>query len=437
MLKLQKFTIERFKKDGTPMTPVKIKKGIWVEPHTQEQYDKNIQQNLINKEQGIKDRFIYYPGTKIPHIHYMELKKKDPYSYTGGGPMPWADPSTIEINEALLSTEDIYNKLEKAKLQNDKEQIEFLTRPLVTWRCPQTFEKKALYAQSVIISNRNDKSDFVYENLQRFEDAIKKLEEIYLKERLNSIRGVSALVNLLSSKFAFRVGNQLDKTNTGIGVTTLRNDNIYIDEKNILHFKFKGKRDVRWHKKFIPQTDLEKAMFDDLAILKNKNNEFIFYCGPQRITSIETNELFREVFDVKLEERDYLSFHSWRHYNASKAFLKFIQKLNLDREFKKIEKKKDINTNVKKARLLTKEINDIFKKVAPILNDTPGVVKSTYSGGKIFKEIYDKCGIEFDEKKRTFDKNSYSGEIEAEKVRREQRKIERLQKQENKNEIAN
>jgi DNA topoisomerase IB len=422
---MKKFIIQRFKKDGTEVASFKVNNGVWVEPHSQEEFDKNTIQNKINKENGIKERFIYYPGTKIPHIHYMEIKKKDSNSYIGGAPPPWTISTTITVNQELLNTENLYEKLEKAKKENDQEQIKFLTRPLVSWTCPSTGLRKSLYAQSVTISNRNDKSDFVYENLERFEKSIKKIEEIYLNERINSKRGVSALINLLSSKMAFRVGNQTDKKNTGIGVTTFRNENVYFDEKATIHFKFKGKKGVSWHKKLTPKTEIEKCIHYDLVVLKDKNKDFLFMYKDERVNSGDVNELFREVFEVKKEELEYLSFHSWRHFLASVNFLKHIKKLNLEKQFKKIDEKQDINMNLKKARLLNKEVNQIFKDVAPILNDTPGVVKSTYSGGKIFKELYDKNGIEFDEKKRSWCKDSYSHEIEAEKQRREQRKLEK------------
>jgi hypothetical protein len=151
-MKQEKFIIKRFKKDGTEMAPVKIKSGVWVEPH-------------IEKQEGI----IYYPGTLIPSINYIEAKKYDPHGYLRGGPMPWTDPSTIKINKELLAVENLYEKLEQAKKENNTTQIEFLSSPLISWRCPASENKKNLYAQAMITINRNNKSDFVYENLNRFE----------------------------------------------------------------------------------------------------------------------------------------------------------------------------------------------------------------------------------------------------------------------------
>jgi len=432
---MKKFEIKRFKKDGTKMTPVKIKDGVWIEPHSDEEYQKNIDLNDENKKLGIKDRFIYYPGTKIPHIHYMNAKKFDLYNQLTGGPMPWTYPDTIEINKELLAIENIYEKIIEAKANNDQKMVKFLTRPLITWKCPQFLIKRNVYAQGATISNRNDKSDFVYQNLNRFDEAIKEFEKIYLKERISTIEGISSLINLLSSKFSFRVGNEKKiNKNSGIGVTTFKPENIFIDDKNRLHFKFVGKKGVKWHKIFKPKDNFENFMYEDLIELKNQNNEYLFWFEGKRIDSGNVNELFRKILKVKNEEKDYLSFHSWRHFSASKAFLKELKKIKIDKEIKKIEDKNDINKTIKKGRLINKSINKIFKKVAPVLNDTPGVVKSTYSGGKIFKDFYNKYDIEYDNKKRTWSKEAHNDEIEAEKQRREQRKLERLQKLQKQNE---
>lgn len=411
-----KFTIKRFKKDGTPMSDVKIKEGIWVEPHTE-------------KQEG----FIYFPGTLVPHIHVMELQKNNPYGNLVGGPSPWTDPKDIKVNHKLIQTEDIYQKLLDAKEKGDTEQIEFLSNPLVEWFEPTINVPRKMYPMGMIISNRNDKSDFVYKNLPRFEVAIKKFEETYFSNRIIYPIGICCLINLLSSKLAFRVGNNEETKSAGVGITTFRPENIRVDDKGIMHFEFKGKRGVNWHKKFKPENNVEHCMYQDLIALKNKNNEFLFMVGGKRITSKEVNIVFRDIFNVKPEEESYLSFHSWRHYNASKAFLAELDKLNIEKEIKKIEDKNDINTNIKKARLVTKEINKIFKSVATVLNDTPGVVRTTYAGGKIFKEYFSKHNIDFDEKKRTWNKDSYESEIGAEKQRREEKKRIREEKKNNDN----
>lgn len=439
MKKFEKFEIKRFKKDGTELEPVKIKYGVWIEPHSDEEYNKNIEQNKINKEKGIKERFVYYSGTKIPHIYYMDIKKKDLYGYLAGGPSPWTDPSTIEINEELLKVENLYDKLEEAKKNKDEKMIEFLTRPLVSFRCPQHGCRKNLYAQAVIVSNRNERSGDVLNNISRYENAVKELETIFDKEYINSIDGISALQNLLSSKFCFRVGNT-ESLKSGTGVTTFRPEHITVDEKGRMHFKFIGKKGVKWHKIFIPKTDIEKKMFDGLIELKNKKNEFLFWINNERVHSGYANEMFKKVMHITDEDGN-LSFHTWRHFAASQLFKEELMdkkfRKSIEKEVKKIEEKYSDNRNLRVARLLNKEINNVFKNVAPILNDTPGVVKSTYSGGKIFNEFYKEYGIEVDEKKRTWDKESYSKDLEAEKLLREKRKQERLEKKKLKMEEGN
>jgi len=386
-MKLEKFKIERFKNNGESLKPVRIKQGIFILPHTK-------------KQEG----FIYYPGTLIPNTHFMEIRRYDKYNQLKGCCPPWTNPETIEINKELLNTENIYDKLQKARENNDVEQIEFLSRPLVTWLCPQTLTKKAIYPQDVTVLNRNNKSDYVYENLDRFEKAIEELQKIYKKEYIDTERGIAALINLLSAKFSFRVGNQTKKKCTGIGITTLRPKNIKVDEKNRIHFRFKGKKGMNWHKVFDPENDIEKLMHKGIIALKNKNKEFLFYNG-MRVDSGVVNDLFREVMKVKDNEREYLSFHSWRHRLASQLFIKELAELNLRRKLKRIEKsKRTTNKKLLKAKLLHKSINKIFKKVAKTLNDTSGIVKAVYSGGKIFKDFYNSHGIEFDDKKRTFDK---------------------------------
>ena len=386
-MKLTKFKVERFKNNGDPLKPVRIKQGIFVASHTK-------------KQEG----FIYYPGTLIPNVNFQNCKKLDKYNNLKGGPPPWCDPTTIMINKKLLNTENIYDKLQKARENNDQKQIEFLSQPLVIWLCPQTLSKKAIYPQDVTVLNRNNKSDYVYDNLDRFEKAIEELQKIYKKEYIDTERGIAALINLLSAKFSFRVGNQLKKKCTGIGITTFRPKNIKVDEKNRIHFRFKGKKGMNWHKTFDPENDIEKLMHKGIIALKNKNKEFLFYNG-MRVDSGIVNDLFREVMEVKDNERDYLSFHSWRHFTASRLFIKELAKLNLKRKLKKIEKsKRATNKKLLKAKLLHKTINKIFKKVSKALSDTPGVVRATYAGGKIFKDFYNSHGIEFDDKKRTFDK---------------------------------
>lgn len=407
---MKNFTIKRFRKDGQPMPDTIVKGGIWVEPHKE-------------KQEGIP----YFPGTNVPHIHIISLKKIDKYNQMVGGPSPWTDPKTIKTNIPLIETENIYQELLKAKGEGNKERIEFLSQPLVEWFDPIINGYKKMYAQGKVISNRNDKSDYVYSNLHRFEEALKEFEKIYLAERLTSIRGVAALINLLSSKFAFRVGITEGKK-TGVGVCTFTPKCIRVDTKGVMHFKFVGKKGVDWHKKFKPETALETCMYNDLIELVNKGNNFVFMVDGVRVTNIDVNNLFREVLNVTEEEKHWLSFHSWRHYLASKNFKRLMDELNIDQKIEKIEDKKDINTNIKKGKLLNKEINEIFKQVAPILQDKPGTVKSTYAGGKIFKELFTKYGVEFDEKKRTWNKDSYSNEIEAEKQRREQRKLEKANK---------
>jgi len=384
---MQKFTIQRFKKDGTEMAPVKIKKGIWIDPHKE-------------KQEG----YIYYPGTLIPHIYLMECKKFDKYNQLKGGPMPWTDPSTIQINKELLATPNIYVKMQEAQKNNDTSQIELLSRPLVTWICPQTLGKKSIYASDITIHNRNSKSAYVFDHLERFEQAIPKFQEIYQKEYINTTIGIAALINLLSAKFCFRVGNNEDKKRTGIGVTTFRPKNIRVDDKGAMHFYFRGKKGVKWHKVFRPENEIEKLMYKGILELKDRNNEFLFTNG-QRVDSGVVNELFRKTLNVQEDEMDFLSFHSWRHYNASTAFKEQLSKLRINRKLNKIAKsKRKGNKELIKARLLNKSINDIFKKVAKILNDTPGVVKTTYAGAGIIKDFYEQNGIKYDEKRRTFDK---------------------------------
>ena len=385
--KLSKFIIERHKKDGTEIAPVKVKKGYWVEPHKEKQ-----------------DSYIYYPGTLVPHIHFMECKKHDKYNQLKGGPMPWTNPETIEINKELLATPNIYEKMLKAQKDNDTKTIEFLSKPLVTWVCPQTLGKKSIYAADVTVHNRNAKSEYVFDQIDRFEEGIKRLEGIYNKERVKTTRGIAALVNLLSAKFCFRVGNNTDKKTSGIGVTTFRPHNIKVDKRGIIHFVFRGKKKVKWHKVLRPHTDLENKMYDDLVALKNRDKEFLFTNG-ERVDSGVANELFREAMDVKEDERDFLSFHSWRHWNASKAITEQVAKLRLNRKLNKIMRsKRSGNKDLSKARLINKSINTLFKKVAKILNDTPGVVKSTYGGAQPIRKLYEDNGIKYDEKRRSFDK---------------------------------
>ena len=377
------FVVKRYKKNGEEMTPVKVRDGIEIEAHKKKQANT-----------------IYYPGTLVPHIHLMEARKYDKFNQLKGGPMPWTKPETIWVNKELLAVEDIYSKLEVAKKNNDTKMIEYLSQPLVTWTCPSRKNKKAIYPQGMIISNRNDKSDYVYKHLERFDNAILKLQDIYKKEYIKSTRGIAALVNLLSAKFCFRVGNCIDKKRTGIGVTTFRPKNIKIDPQRRIHFYFRGKKGVKWHKIFKPENDIEQLMYNGLIELRNKGNEFLF-TNDQRISSGMVNELFREVLKVKNNEKEFLSFHSWRHYNASKSFKAELAKLRLSRKFSKILKSKSkADKIIRKARLLNKMVNKVFKKVAKILNDTPGVVKSTYAGGVIFKDFYTQNGIEFDSKRR-------------------------------------
>lgn len=379
-----KFTIERFKKDGTALKPVKVKEGLWVEPHKE-------------KQEGC----IYYTGTLVPHIHYIEAKKLDKFNQLKGSPMPWTNPSTIWVNKDLLEVEDIYSQLEKAKEEKDKKRIEFLSQPLIKWTCPMTLSKKAIYAQGKTISNANDKSDFVYFNLKRFEKAIVQLEEIYKQEGIKTERGISALINLLSSKFCFRVGNNTEKR-SGIGITTFKPQHITLDDKGRIHFSFIGKKHVRWHKIFEPENEIEKLMYDGLLELKNKNMEFLFWNGG-RVTSGHVNILFDEVFNVKKSEQSYLSFHSWRHYNASKALISELSKMSIKRKLNKIlknEKKNDEWKSDKKNRLLNRSLNQVFKKVAKGLNDSPGIVKRTYAGGEIMKQFFLSNNLLFDDKKR-------------------------------------
>ena len=405
-MKLQKFKLQRYKKNGTEIVPVKIKSGLWIEPHSDEEYQKNMDQNAKNKELGLKERFIYYPGTRVPHIHLMELKNRDKYNLICGGPMPWTDPSTIEVNEELLNTENIYEKLEQAKKENDKNQIDILTRPLVSWRCPQTQARKSLYPQAVTITNRNNKSDFVYDNLQRYEEAVVKLDKIYREEYVNNVTGISALINLLSAKFCFRVGNN-EESNSGVGVTTFKPKHIEIDEKGRMHFRFIGKKGVKWHKTFKPENEIEQLMYDGVLALKEKNNDFLFWFCGKRVTSGEANYLFKKVMNVQENEKDYLTFHSWRHFNATKGFLKELETIKIEKKFKKIDDGRSKNKELTKAREINKQMNEIFSVVCKLLTDTPGVVKSTYAGGKIFKEFYEKNGIQYDEKKRTFIKAQF------------------------------
>jgi hypothetical protein len=391
---LQKFTIKRFKKNGQEMPTVKVKSGFWVEPHNEK-----------------KDGFIYYPGTMIPSINFMEVRKYDKFNQLKGGPPPWCDPKTIEINKELLETEDIYDKLLKAKKENDLIKTKFLSRPLVSWRCPMTLARKNMYSQGVTISNRNDKCDYVYDNLERFDIAVEKLKNIYNKEYINSVRGQAALINLLSAKFCFRVGNVIDK-NSGKGITTLLVKHVSIDEKNRMHFNFQGKKNVRWHKIFVPENEIEQKMYNGLKLLTERklDNEFVFTVNGERLTSHEANVMFSEVLEVKDDEKEYLTFHSWRHRAASVAFKKAIDNVNLNKVFKKIDKSKSLNKRLKKARLINREINELFKSVGKLLNDNPGTVKGVYAGGKIFREFYEKNDIPFDEKKRNFDKEKLNVE---------------------------
>lgn len=388
---LQKFTIERFKKDGNKMVPVKVKNGFWVEPHSE-------------KQEG----FIYYPGTLIPSINFMEVRKYDKYNQLRGGPPPWCDPSTIEINKELLEVEDIYSKLMEAKNNNDTERVKFLSKPLISWRCPMTLARRNLYAQGVTISNRNDKSDYVYDNLERFDKAVEKLKDIYNNEYVDSVRGQAALINLLSSKFCFRVGNVIDK-NSGKGITTLLKKHLTIDEKQRMHFNFQGKKDVRWHKVLSPENEIEQKIYDGLKkLIEGKNNDdFVFSFNGERLTSKEANDMFKEVLEVKENEKEFLTFHSWRHRMASMMFKKALDDVNLDKAFKKIDDGRSENKQLKKARLINREINELFKSVGKLLNDTPGVVRSTYAGGKVFKQFYEKNGIVYDDKNRRFNKEYY------------------------------
>lgn len=384
---MEKFIIERHKKDGSIISPVKIRKGFWVEPHPQSQ-------------EGI----IYYPGTLVPHIHYMAIKKYDLFNQLKGGPMPWTDPQTIQVNKDLLSTENIYLKIEEAKKTNNTEQIAFLSKPLVTWICPQSLQKKAIYSNDITIHNRNSKSDFVFEHTNRFDEAIIKLQQIFEQEGVKTSRGIAALINLLSAKFCFRAGNDVEKKRTGVGVTTFRPKNIKI-EADRMYFSFRGKKGVKWYKGFKPSTPFEQLMYNGLVELKEKNKEFLFTLD-QRIDSTAANNLFREVLDVKDNEKEFLSFHSWRHYNASKAFSAALSKITIKRKLNKIERGKSKEKDLVKARLLNKSINDIFKRVAKILNDTPGVVKTTYAGSKILKDFYEQNGVEYDEKRRSYERKS-------------------------------
>lgn len=388
---MKKFLIRRFKKDGSEMAPVKVKDGVWVEP-----------------DKKAKEGVIYYPGTLVPHIHLMEARKYDKFNQLKGGPMPWSKPETIWINKELLAVENIYEKLEEAKAKGDKKAIKLLSQPLVTWACPAGKGKKAVYPQGMIISNRNDKSDFVSEHIERFDKAIEKLESILEWEGVKTRRGISALINLLSAKFSFRVGNCTSKDRTGVGVTTFKPKHIRVDSKGRMHFTFRGKKKVKWHKIFNPVRAIEHEMFKGIVKLLDKKNEFVFTLDGDRIDSHEANKMFKEVLGVKSSEEDYLSFHSWRHYKASKLFKEQLDKLKLARKFKKILKSKSkVNKDLKKARLLNKAVNKIFKKVAKALNDTPAVVKSTYAGGKLFREFYIANGIKFDDKKRSFDKAQF------------------------------
>lgn len=425
---MKNFTIKRYKKDGKKMIPVRVKDGIWVEPHSEEEYNKNIEANKLKDKQS---KFMYYPGTKVPHIHYMEAKKYDKYGYLSGGPMPWCKLETIETNKELLATEGLYEKLAQAEKDDDKEQLRFLTRPLLVWIDPCTGKKNGVYAQAVTITNRNNKSNYVYKNLDRFEQAVKDLETLYLEKRISTKTGICALINLLSYKLAFRVGNN-ENPKSGVGVTTFRIQHIEFEQdynNKKVQFKFKGKKGVQWNKTLNPKNELEECMVKDVKelwnIYYNCPSGFLFQWGGKRITSADVNELFRKILKVTPDEELYLSFHSWRHYLASKAFLKELDKIKIKKDIKKIEEKNDINSTIRKGRLITRELNKVFKKVSKVLNDTAGVVSSTYAGGKIFRDFYNKYGVEFDEKKRSWSKEAHSDEVEAEKERKEQRKIKK------------
>lgn len=413
---MKKFTVLRFNKKGEKLQSIKVKDGIFIEEDSQEEFDKKLLQNVKNKEQDIKDRYIWYPGTRIPHIYLMQLKKIDKYNYIGGAPSPWTKPENIQINEQLLNTENIYEKLEQAKKDGNRELIEFFSQPLVSWRCPITLTKKALYAQAKTISNRNSKSDFIIDNLDRFEEAIKKIINIYLIERINTVNGMSAMINILSSKLQFRVGNNEKNDKTGTGITTFKPKHLKIID-NEIEFNFIGKKHVKWRRKFFIKDEIDMLLYNDLKELYNRQTEWLFEINNKRINSNDANKLIRKCFGATNDEEKYLSFHAYRHRTASILFKKHTEsqefELMLLKKIEKIEKSKIKNKDLKKAKIIGKELMIICKKyVAPALNDTPGVVFKTYAGGKIFKNMYNKFNIEYDEKNRTFVKGQFNDETE-------------------------
>jgi hypothetical protein len=394
-----KFNVNCYKKDGTLMKTLKIKDGRFVEPIKPD-----------DLEQFKKDGGMLYPGTQIPNEYMKKAKQLDVHKMCGGAPPPWAKPETVTFNEELFATEGLYEKLEQAKVDGNQELIDKYSAPLIRWFCPIDMRMKCVYASAKQISNRNDRSDFILDNLDRFEQAIEKIKNIYITDRVSTIRGMAALQNLLSAKFQFRVGNNEDNPKTGTGVTTFQPKHLEFKD-DVLHFVFIGKKHVRWHKKLKPENELEQMMFDDLKMLSQKDNKYIFTLCGERINSGDANILLRQCFGTTKQEEKYLSFHAYRHRAVSKLLKEFVEtKLDkkLKRGFNKIESGRSKKKDLKKAQFIQKQLKEfIIKEACPALNDTFGPVFSTYAGGKLFKQVYEKYDIEYDEKKRTFVKTQF------------------------------
>lgn len=139
------------------------------------------------------------------------------------------------------------------------------------------------------------------------------------------------------------------------GITTMKKEHVSF-EKGIAHINFTGKKHVENH--FTLDRELSYNVF------------MIYSCKHEPYFGIEESELTKYVKDLMGK---HISTKDLRTFRANVLAYNYLMKI-----YKPVEIKKEARAQIKK----------VTEYVAKLLNNTPGVVKTSYIDPKLFEKFF-------------------------------------------------